>query len=236
MDLSFYIAAAGANAQQTRMDIIANNFANVQTEGYKAQSAGFVDLLYQNYYKAVTKDPQTGCGARVEKTDILYEQGGVMPTDGKYDFAIMGSGFFGVYDNSTGDVYYTRNGNFSLSDYGGGMMYLVNEQGYLILDKNMDLITPSSSDNADDLNIGVFDFANREGFLLKGNNCYQPVDKNGDPFLNENAVLLQGKLEMANVDLAKEMTRVIESQRAYQMSLKMLQTSDEIESTINNLR
>jgi flagellar basal-body rod protein FlgG len=236
MDLSFYTAAVGANAQQTRMNIIANNLANINTEGYKAQSAGFVDLLYNKYYRAATKAPETGCGARVEKTDILYAQGGAMPTGGEYDFTIVGDGFFAVYDPGTQDVYYTRNGHFSLSDFDNNIFYLVDDQGNLLLDKHLDVIRVRPGEENQKLDIGVFDFISKEGMLLKGNNYYSPVEKNGNPFLNEDAELIPGKLEMSNVDLAYEMAKVIETQRAYQMALKMVQTSDEIEQTINNLR
>ncbi|MCL1810491.1 MAG: flagellar hook-basal body protein [Clostridiales bacterium] len=236
MDLSFYTAAVGANAQQGRMNIIANNLANINTEGYKAQSAGFVDLLYNKYYKAASKDPETGCGARVEKTDILYEQGGTMPTGGAYDFAITGAGFFALYDPGTGDVFYTRNGHFSLSEYGPNVFYLINDQKCLVLDKDFNIILVDTDDEGQELGIGVFDFNSKEGMLLKGDNKYMAVEKNGSPFLNDRAVLNRGRLEMGNVDLAYEMSRVIETQRAYQMSLKMVQTSDEIEQTINNLR
>ena len=236
MDLSFYTAAVGANAQQGRMNIIANNLANINTEGYKAHSAGFVDLLYNKYYRAATKDPETGSGARVEKTDILYEQGGIMPTGGAYDFCITGEGFFAVFDPGTGDVFYTRNGHFSLSEYPGPVFYLANDQGYLPLSKTMDVILVRPYEEDQDLNIGVFDFNSKEGMLLKGNNLYEQIEKNGLPFVNEEAGLRQGYLEMSNVDLAYEMSKVIETQRAYQMELKMIQTSDEIEQTINNLR
>ena len=238
MDLSFYTAAVGANAQQTRMNIIANNLANINTDGYKAQSAGFVDLLYNKYYRAATRDPETGCGARVEKTDILYEQGGFNPTGGEYNFAIAGEGFFAVYDPASGDVFYTRNGNFILSDYGNNTFYLATEDKYLLIGKDSDLVlvNPHDENQAQDLNIGVFDFIHKEGMLLRGSNLYQAVEKNGEPFLNEEAVLLRGRLEMSNVDLAYEMSKVIETQRAYQMTLKMVQTSDEIEQNINNLR
>ncbi|MCL1982143.1 MAG: flagellar hook-basal body protein [Clostridiales bacterium] len=236
MDLSFYTAAVGANAQQGRMNVIANNLANINTEGYKSQSAGFVDLLYNKYYKAATKDPETGCGARVEKTDILYEQAGTMPTGGAFDFAISGEGFFAVYDPGTGDVFYTRNGHFSMSNYGENLFYLVDDEKRLVLSKDFNIIRIDPSEQNQEPDIGVFDFNSKEGMLLKGNNNYMPVDKNGSPFLNERAVLARGRLEMSNVDLAYEMSRVIETQRAYQMTLKMVQTSDEIEQTINNLR
>jgi flagellar basal-body rod protein FlgG len=238
MDLSFYTAAVGANSQQTRMNIIANNLANINTEGYKTQSAGFVDLLYNKYYRAATRDPETGCGARVEKTDILYEQGGIADTGGAYDFAIMGEGFFAVYDPGSDRVFYTRNGHFSLSNYSNddNLFYLANDQGYLILDKSFGLVYVDPQSENQDLNIGVFDFVHKEGMLLMGNNVYLPVEKNGEPFLNETAQLAHRRLEMSNVDLAYEMSRVIETQRAYQMELKMIQTSDEIEQTINSLR
>lgn len=236
MDLSFYTAAVGAAAQQGRMNIISNNLANINTEGYKSQSAGFVDLLYDKYYKAETKDPETGCGARVEKTDILYDQGGMMPTGGEYDFAIIGDGFFAVYDSGGDVVYYTRNGHFSLSNYGDNLFYLANDQGYLVLDRNFNLIRVNPKDDKQELDLGIFDFASKEGMLLKGNNLYEPAEKQGGPFLAEPGGLHRGRLEMGNVDLAYEMSRVIETQRIYQMTLKMVQTSDEIEQTINNLR
>jgi len=236
MDLSFYTAAVGANAQQTRMNIIANNIANVNTEGYKTKSAGFVDLLYQKYYRAATKDPETGCGARVEKTDALYEQSGLVDAGNPYNYGIAGEGFFAVYDNGSGNVYYTRNGQFSLSNYGENLFYLVNDEGYLVLDKNLDFIQVNTEDDKQDLNIGVFDFISKEGMLFSGNNLFEPVEKQGEAFLNEKAEVLSSKLELANVDLAYEMAKVIETQRAYAIMLKMVQTSDEIENTINNLR
>jgi flagellar basal-body rod protein FlgG len=239
MELSFYTAAVGANAQQGRMNVIANNLANINTDGYKAQSAGIVDLLYQKYYKAATKDPETGVGTRVEKVDILYEQSGiveVMPVSGEHNFAINGDGFFAVYDSGSGNIYYTRNGHFSMSNYGNNLFYLVNDQGYLVLDENYGLIIVDPDAENQDFNIGVFDFNSKEGMLLKGNNLYEPVEKQGDPFLNIDAEVIPRKLEMANVDLAYEMAKVVETQRAYQLLLKMVQTSDEIENTINNLR
>ena len=236
MDLSFYTAAVGANAQQTRMNIIANNIANINTDGYKTKSAGFVDLLYQKYYRAATKDPETGCGARVEKTDILYEQSGLVDVGNPYNYGIAGEGFFAVYDNGTEKIYYTRNGQFSLSNYGENLFYLVNDEGYLVLDKNLDLIQVNTEEENQELNIGVFDFISKEGMIFAGNNLFEPVDKMGEAFLNEKAEVLSAKLELSNVDLAYEMAKVIETQRAYQVMLRMVQTSDEIENTINNLR
>jgi len=238
MELSFYTAAVGAQAQQTRMNIIANNLANINTEGYKSQSAGFVDLLYQKYYRAATRDPETGCGARVEKTDVLHTQGGMMPTGMKYDFMINGEGFFALYDPGTESYFYTRHGSFMLSNFSNddNMFLLADDQGYLVLDKDFNYIAVDPNDPNQRIDIGVFDFIITDGMVMVGNNHYVPAEKNGQPFLNEKAEVLQGRLEMSNVDLAHEMSKVIETQRAYQMTLKMLQTSDEIEQTINNLR
>jgi flagellar basal-body rod protein FlgG len=238
MNLSFYTAAVGAKAQQTRMDIIGNNIANINTDGYKTQNAGFVDLLYEKYYKAATEDPETGSGARVEKTDILHTQGGMMETGGTYDFCIVGEGFFAVYDNATGEVFYTRNGNFSLSNYSNenNAFYLANEQGYVLIDSNRGLILVDPLDESMQINPGVFDFNSKEGMLLVGNSLFQPAERNGQPLLNEEAQVIRGRIELSNVDLAQEMSRVIEAQRAYSLTLKMVQTSDEVETTIINLR
>jgi len=236
MNLSFYTAATGASAQQTRMNIIGNNIANINTDGFKTKNAGFVDLLYEKYYAAATEDPETGSGAKVKKTDILFTQGGMIPTGGAYDFAIMGDGFFAVYDNGSNEVFYTRNGHFKLSNYGDNLFYLVNDDGFLVLDQNFGLMIIDTNDKFQEISPGVFDFIHKEGFLLMGNNLYQPAEKNGQPFLSENVRLVKGYLEMANVDLAQEMTRVIEAQRAYQMLLRMVTTSDEVETTIINLR
>ena len=237
MNLSMYTAAAGSKAQQSRIDVIANNLANLHTDGYRSQSAGFVDLLYQNYEAGITQDPDIGCGSRMEKTDISFEPGTIQPTDGTYDFAINGPGFFAIYDRAEEDVRYTRNGAFHLGDFGNGNFYLMDQNDNFVLDREMALISlVGGNEGNHDLNIGVFDFISKEGFLALGNNYYAPVEKSGQPFLRQDAQVLQGRLETANVDMANEMARVIESQRAYQMTIKMINTSDEVEQTINNLR
>lgn len=237
MNLSMYTAATGAKAQQKRLDVISNNLANLQTDGYKSQRAGFVDLLYENYNRGAAKDPDTGSGSRVEKTDYSFEQGGLEQTGGKWDYAIGGSGFFAVYDMADEAVYYTRSGNFHLSNFGDDVFYLAAADGSLVMDDKMALISIIGGNNSEEQpKIGVFDFNNKEGMQSVGNNRYTPGPFSGQPYVREDAVLLQGKIEGSNVDLAEEMTKVIESQRAYQLTLKMVQTSDEVEQTINSLR
>lgn len=237
MNLSFYTAAVGAKAQQDALDVTSNNIANLQSDGYLSQRPGFVDLLYENYYRGAEDDPETGAGARLEKTDLSFEKGGFSQTLNPYDFAIDGEGFFATFNPETEEVRYTRNGAFHLSNFGENLFYLAASDGSLVLDKNLGLIPLYEGINSETPpEPGVFDFQHKEGFLSAGGNFYMPVDKNGAPIRREDAKVLQGYLESSNVDMAYEMTRIIETQRAFQMSLRMVQTSDEIEQTINSLR
>lgn len=237
MNLSLYTAAAGAKAQQTRLDVISNNLANLQTDGYKSQRADFSDLLYENYKRGAADDPETGSGSRIENTDISFELGSLQDTGGLWDFAIEGSGFFGLYNMETETVTYTRSGNFHLSNFGNNTFYLAAENGELVLSSQFGLIPVMGGvNNEEPIDIGVFDFAHKEGFLALGGKQFMPSEQSGQPFLREDAQVKRGKIEASNVDLADEMTRVIESQRAYQMALRMIQTTDEVEQTINSLR
>lgn len=237
MNLSMYTALSGAKAQQTRLNVISNNLANLQTNGFKTQKAGFVDLLYENYARGANDDTETGSGTRVEKTDLSFEQGSLQETGGAWDYAIEGSGFFSLYNAENDTVSYTRNGSFHLSNFGGDMFYLAAEDGSLVLNQQMGLIPIMGGiSSEEEINIGIFDFPNKEGFLAMGKNQFTPAEQNGLPYVKENSRLVKGKLEASNVDLTEEMTKVIESQRAYQMALKMMQTTDEVEQTINSLR
>ncbi|MBN7773723.1 flagellar hook-basal body protein [Clostridium aminobutyricum] len=235
MDISFYTAGVGAKAQQAKLDVIANNMANANTTGYKSQSAGFEDLLYSNIRDAEAADSQlkVGSGVRVEKTDINFSSGGMMPTDGEYDYAIVGDdGFFAVQNPATNEIYYTRSGAFQQSVAKDGKGYLVNSVGDFVLDENLKKIEL----NGQEFKPGVFDFNVKDGMLLAGDNLYSPTQKNGQAILQKDAVLSTGYLEASNVEVSDEMVKLIESQRSYSLALKMVQTSNEVEETINNLR
>ncbi len=239
MDISFYTAGAGARAQQTRLDIIGNNMANANTPGYKSQKAGFVDLLYSNVREPETTDTQmkVGCGTRVEKTDTDFNNAGVQMTDDPTDYAIVGKGFFAVQDPANGRIYYTRDGNFRYSQRQDGKFYLVTEGGNLVLDKDFQSIEVDLSGADPELNNpGIFDFRIKDGMILEGDNLFSPVPKNGAPVLREDSTLQRGYLEMSNAEVSVEFVRMIETQRAYSMNLKMIQTSNEIEQTIEGLR
>lgn len=241
MDISFYTAAVAAKAQQSKLDVIGNNIANVNTTAYKAQNAAFVDLLYNNMREPATTETQlkVGSGIRMDKTDINFNSGGLKPTDNPTDYTIIGSGFFAVKDPETNEIYYTRDGSFQHSLRNDGEFYLTTSNGDLVLDKNFEKINIESIGKdveEDGQKPAVFEFEIEDGLLLKGNNLFSPTLKNGEPILNEDAKVETGFLELSNVEISGEMTKIIEAQRAYSMVLKMVQTSNEVEEIINNLR
>lgn len=136
-------------------------------------------------------------------------------------------------DPVSGDITYTRNGHFSASQRADGM-YLITDDRKLVLDANRNPIRVVNREAA--VQPGVFTFVNTNGMLASGNNEFTPVGKNGAPILMTDPNIRKGYLEMSNVDLAEEYAKVIESSRAYSYALKMVQTSDEVEQTINGLR
>lgn len=239
MDLAFYTAAAGASAQQKRLNIVANNLANLSTVGFKKENAVFANLIYNELNPPAQEGAQLSAtsGARVEKTNTDFTQAEWIPTNMPYDFAVAGEGFFALQDPATGQISYTRDGTFSLSQQADGRFLLTAQNGKHVLDTQGEVIAVDPN-AAEVLPVGVYCFRTNEGMLHIGGNEYLPTEKNGAaiPMENSNALLLQGYTENSNVFMAEEFEKIIEAQRAYQYVLKMVQTSDEIESTINNLR
>lgn len=235
MYTSFYTAARGAMEEQRKLDVIANNFANVNNYGYKTKSAVFSDLMYYNLnnYRGEDTPLKAGTGVVVEKTDTNFDPHTYIPTQGEYDYAIVDKGFFMLQSPITGEITYTRNGHFSLSQR-GTEFYLVNDTGNFVLDQNRNPILVTDGELGGE--IGVFGFDILDGMRSVGNNEFTPVAKNGQPYLLPGAQMRDHTLEMSNVDTADEITRTIEAQRAYSLALRMVQTSDEIIGTINGLR
>lgn len=235
MYTSFYTAARGAIEEQRKLDVIANNFANVNNYGYKAKKAVFSDLMYYNLNNYTGEDTplKAGTGVVVEKTDTNFDPNGFVPSEGDYDYAIIEKGFFMLRSPITGEITYTRNGHFSLSKR-GDEFYLVNDTGNFVLDQNRNPILVTDGELGGE--IGVFGFDVLDGMLSVGNNEFSPVAKNGAPYLIPGAKMRDHTLEMSGVDTADEMTRTIEAQRAYSLALRMVTTSDEIMGTINTLR
>ena len=235
MNIAFYNSSVGAVQQQKKLDVVANNIANVNTEGYKNQTATFVDMMYGKIHDTSAEDLTVGSGARVEKTDIDFQQGAMDNTGNTYDFAIKGTGFFAVYNMETEEISYTRKGTFQMSEYGSNTFYLTTDSGEFVLDSKGRAVQVTGSSD-DEVELGVYDFQNYQGMLAVGDELYQPVDKNGTPYLNTESEVMQGFVEKSNTSLADEMVRVIAAQRAYQANLRMVTTSDQIEQTVNSLR
>lgn len=247
MNQSFYTGAVGAQQQLLRLNIHGDNIANVNTIGFKADRARFMPLMYQNYLGIDDEQLPMGVGTRVMMTSTDFSQGGVADNGRLLDYMIEGDGFFALANLETGEISFTRNGAFMMAEYermteeigadGQTVMEkifcLSDGEGRFVLSENGGLI--EVTDPTEKLPIGIFDYSNYDGMLQITDTRYMPVDKNGGLWYGT-GTLRQGVLEMSNTDLAEELSKVIESQRAYGLALKMVQTSDEIEATINGLR
>ena len=237
MNMSFYTAALGAVGQQEKMNVIANNIANVNTDGFRSKNAVFSDLMYYNMRDEQGADTRVkaGSGIAMGRTDTDFSESSMAPTGGNTDFAISGRGFFMLQDPNTQAVSYSRNGKFNMSLRADGF-YLVNDNGQLVLDENRNPIRLDEEGIVGGARPGIYTFPVQQGMLNTGNNELTATEKNGEPVLSADAELRQGYLEQSNVNLADEMSKTIECSRAYSYVLKMIQTSDEIEQVINSLR
>lgn len=237
MNMSFYTAALGAAGPQEKMNVIANNIANVNTDGFRSKNAVFSDLMYYNMRDEQGADTRVkaGSGIALGRTDTDFSESSMAPTGGNTDFAISGRGFFMLQDPNTQAVSYSRNGKFNMSLRADGF-YLVNDNGKLVLDENRNPIRLDEEGIVGGARPGIYTFPVQQGMLNTGNNELTATEKNGEPVLSADAELRQGYLEQSNVNLADEMSKTIECSRAYSYVLKMIQTSDEIEQVINSLR
>ena len=246
MNQSFYTGAVGAQQQLLRLNIHGDNIANVNTVGFKADRARFLPLMYQNYLGIDNEQLPIGVGTKVLMTSTDFSQGGVIDNGNTLDYSIEGDGFFALANLETGEISFTRNGAFMMAEYerasdvpGPDGRYvekifcLSDGEGRFVLSENGGLI--EVTDPTEKLPIGIFDYSNYDGMLQITDTRFMPVDKNGSLWYGTGK-LHQGVLEMSNTDLAEELSKVIEAQRAYGLALKMVQTSDEIEVTINGLR
>lgn len=257
MNMSFYTGAVGAYQQQQRMNVQANNIANVNNYGYKAERATFHHLMYGNVTGIDEEQLPKGTGTKMVKASVDYETSGYADTGRTFDFAIQGDGFFALYDLVSQQISFTRDGAFMMARFevppdedaepeidpitGEEIepqptveWRLSDNEGRCVLDPMGNFIVIDPADRKADLDIGVFDYRIYDGMLHADSGRFNPIDKNGDLYLGTGTVK-RGFLELSNVDLAQEMVKVIESQRAYSYALRMVQTTDEIEQTINGL-
>ncbi len=248
MNTAFHTAVSGMSAFQTQIDTLANNMANVNTVGYKSLRVSFSDLLYTKMDINNQTDELVGHGVKAASTDLIFNQSSFNMTGFALDFAIDGNGFFAI-ENSKGETLYTRNGAFDISVEGKNG-YLVTANGEYVLDNKGRQIKLDEADNAIgfDLSnlaqkIGLFSFDNPYGLVPATGGFYQTTTSGeakeieyGASAKDQSAKILQFALENSKVDLAQAMTDVMLTQKAYQINAKMVQTADNIEEVLNNLR
>ncbi len=251
---SIYTARSGLIAQQQRLDITANNLANLETTGYKSVRADFKDALYQTMLRPVESEDelnlQRGSGALLGATLRSFIQGTAQQTAGTLDLLLDGDGFFAV-QNMDGEPLYTRDGSFGLSAEEDGT-YLVTADGRYVLDKNEKPINigatlTSDLSIAEDGSIfntksglqlgqlGIYTFTNRQGLEAVSGNQFKATENSGKA-IESTATVRQGFLESSNVDLAGEMVNMIRAQRAFSLTSKALTTADQMDSQANQIR
>lgn len=245
MNLSFYTAVNGAAMQMNHMNVTGNNIAHVNTYGYKADVAGFANLMYGYFLGPEDEMSYRGSGTVLVETSVNYQQGSLTGTDRVFDFVIDGEGFFALYDPQTEEITFSRDGSFTMAETtldadGTKGWRLADNNGRFVINQEGNFIEIDPEVNhvdhtVDSLNIGVFDFTIRDGILRNGPSGFLNIEKNGGIQIGTGTVI-QGYLEESNVDLAKEMSKVIEAQRLYSYATKMIVTSDEVEQTINGLK
>ena len=249
-------AASGMAAQQLNVEVISNNIANMNTVGYKRQRAEFQDLIYQNVERmgaqsssqgtVVPTGIQVGLGVKAGSVYRITEQGTPTQTGSDYDVAIDGQGYFQI-SLPSGEIGYTRAGNFSL----GGEGQLVTEDGYavepaisipqdatdVIISKTgqVQVITPGSTEAAVVGQLEIATFFNEAGLEAIGDNLLLETAASGPattgtPGETGFGQLLQGYTEASNVDAVTEISALIIAQRAYEMNSKVISTADEMMS------
>lgn len=255
------IAATGMLAQQTNVDVISNNIANMNTAAYKRQRAEFQDLLYQQVSRpgsatgGDTRSPagiQIGAGVKTGGVYRINEQGALTQTSNPYDVAIEGKGYFQVTLPS-GDTAYTRDGSFQLSDQGE----LVTQDGYPVqpgitipqgaIDVSISKtgqveVTLAGSAQPQVLGqLELASFMNESGLEAKGGNLFLETAASGQPTVAAPGepglgTLTQGFIEASNVNPVSEITALITAQRAYEMNSRVVKTADEMLATTSQLR
>ena len=256
---ALYSASAGMQSQQTNLDVIANNLANVNTTGSKKAKAEFQDLLYQTTRSAgadqgngnqLPTSLQIGHGSRLVSTSKVFTTGELTSTGERLDVAIHGDGFFEV-QLPDGTRAYTRDGGLKTDSTGrittsdglplqGGFQPIPAGTTNITISSNGDVTTQGSS-GKQTFKVQLVRFANPAGLDAAGHNLFKETTASGTPEIGtpgENGFgeLQQGYLEMSNVKVVEEMVNMILAQRAYEVNSKAVQSADEMMQMSNNLR
>ena len=258
---ALWTAGTGMNVQQVNLDVIANNIANVNTNGFKRSRADFQDLMYQTLRLQGAKSDtgnqvptgiQIGHGAMLAAVQKVFIQGDFQETQNELDLAIEGTGFVPIL-MPTGDKAYTRAGSFKRDADGK----LVTSDGYTVdpaitIPNNATAVTINPdgtvsvkiSNQSQPQQIGKLEmvsFPNQAGLKATGKSLYAETDASGAPILgkpgeNGMGTVLQGFLEMSNVNVMQEMVNLIVGQRAYEVNSKAIQAADEMLQMANNVK
>lgn len=234
---AFYTAALGAHQQMRRMDVQGNNIANVNTNGYKAEQASFISTLYRAQTGVDNAKLPRGSGSRIVNTATDFSSGPLDQTGRDLDYAIVGDGYFALYNRATGETSYTRDGAFTAAPFaqpngGEPVYYLSDGEGRQVLDARRQPIV--ITDTHEQYPVGVFSVPREDGMQHLDSSRFALTAKNGNAVAIEGKVV-QGYLESSNTDLPTEFGKMIEAQHSYSYALKMMLTADEVETTINNL-
>lgn len=259
MNPALWIAKTGLEAQQTRMAVISNNLANVNTTGFKRDRAIFEDLMYQNIRQVGASSSQDtqlpsglmlGTGVQTVATEKLHTQGNILQTGNSLDIAISGRGFFQV-QMPDGTTAYSRDGSFQVNSQG----QMVTSDGYTVLpgitipqnaqsitiaaDGTVSVLVSGNSAPTQVGNLQLADFINTAGLQPIGKNLYLESASSGSPQTGTPASsglgsLVQGSVESSNVNVVEELVSMIETQRAYEMNSKAISTVGAMLQYLNN--
>ena len=250
---SLWISKTGMEAQQTQLDTISNNLANVSTNGYKRSHAVFEDLMYQNLRQAGSNNSeqatlptglQVGLGTRAVATSRMFSQGNLQQTGNSLDLAVRGQGFFQVQlaDGTTG---YTRDGSFQISPQGQlvtnngevvapGITIPAGAQGITVgADGTVSVTIAGQTAPQSVGQLQLANFVNPAGLEPRGQNIFTETAASGAastgaPGQNGMGAMTQGFVETSNVNVVEELVAMIQTQRAYELNSKAIQTSDQM--------
>lgn len=262
---TLYTAATGMEAMETKLDVIANNLANINTTGFKKDRANFEDLLYRTQVYPGVQDAsqtptavgtQTGLGVRVTSTQTDQRQGTLQATGRELDIAIQGKGYLKVLDPSSQQPMYTRAGNLDINANGqlvigsasvGRLIdppiTIPNDAEAISINASGEVMTrvPGQVELALQGQIQMAQFINPDGLLKNGENMYSATDASGPEQLSNAGeqglgVIRQGSLEASNVEPVQELIDLITTQRAFELNSQAVQAGDQIMQNISNLR
>jgi flagellar basal-body rod protein FlgG len=257
---SLWISKTGMEAQQTQLDVISHNLANVSTTGYKRATAVFEDLMYQNLRQVGANSTeqsqlptglQLGLGVRTVATARSFAQGSLQQSGNTLDVAIKGNGFFQV-TMPDGTIGYSRDGSFQVNAQGqlvnatglpiaSGVTIPANAQSVSIAaDGTVSATLAGSAAPQQVGTIALSNFINPAGLEPKGQNLFAETAASGQPQggtagTNGLGTLMQGFLETSNVNVVQELVTMIQTQRAYEMNSKAIQTSDQMLQKLGQL-